>query len=68
LTLLAFRRWLMVPVVAGCSIALALFIPGSLNETLWIGMPGFIYFTLNFASVYFAIAERRLIATAVEPL
>jgi uncharacterized membrane protein len=65
LTRLACWRWSLVPIVAGCSIALALFIPQSLNETLWIGMPGFIYFFLNLAGFYFAYREKLLLLRSV---
>jgi uncharacterized membrane protein len=61
LTKLTLKRWMIVPTVAGISILLAIFLPRSLDQTLWMGLPGFVYFTLNISSVYLSRVERRLL-------
>jgi uncharacterized membrane protein len=62
LTRVALIRWALIPVIAVISMALALFLPESFNRTLWIGMPGFVYFALNFASILLSRKERQLLS------
>ncbi len=60
LTKLALQRWALIPIVAGSSILLAVVLPTRLDQTLWIGMPGFIYFVLNASSIYFSRREKQI--------
>jgi uncharacterized membrane protein len=42
-------NWAIVPVVAVLSIALAVLIPARPGMGIWLGLPGFVFFTLNLA-------------------
>lgn len=48
--------WWLVPIASAVSILLALLIPARAESGWWLGLPGFIYFTLNVAT---PLIERR---------
>jgi uncharacterized membrane protein len=52
-------NWLAVPVVATLSLVLALTIPARAESGFWLGLPGFVFFLLNFAPPLFRRVSRR---------
>ena len=61
---MAWLQWALIPAVALVSILLALAIPATRDSASgWLlGLPGFIYFTLNLATPVVRRATRRQLA------
>ena len=55
-------NWLLVPVVAVISIISALLIPATPESGLWVGFPGFLYFSLNITAMLMHRHADRLVA------
>jgi uncharacterized membrane protein len=64
LTRLTIRQWDLVVIVSLFSILLACFMPESTKGTIWMGTPGFIYFTLNICGFWFARKQRQILSAA----
>jgi uncharacterized membrane protein len=62
LTQLTIRQWDLVVIVSLMSILLSCFMPESTKGTIWMGSPGFIYFTLNIFGFWFARKRRQILS------
>ena len=60
LTKLIVRQWAVIPMVSMVSIILAIFLPESLRTSIWIGLPGYLYFVVNGFSIYTYRKIRRV--------
>jgi uncharacterized membrane protein len=63
LTMITIRQWDFVVIISCLSILLASFLPKFLEGGVGMGLPGFIYFTLNIYG-FFAERKRRQILSA----
>lgn len=52
LTKLVVRQWAVIPAISLVSIIMAIYLPDSLRTSIWIGLPGYLYFFINGFSIY----------------